>query len=290
MKVAVFADIHSNYHAFNACFEDAKKQDVEAFIFLGDYVTDLAYPQKTMDLVYKINESYPCYLVRGNREAYMLNCLEGKANFQKGSKSGSLLYSYENLRQKDFDFFKILPIYQKIEIDGVKIEIAHATKSSDRYYFLENDDLIDDVFNQMESHYLLTAHSHEQYIKTKDSKMIINPGSMGVPLHSNGLTQYAILTIINQEITCELIQISYDIKKSIEDQFKSGLVNYAKYWAISILYNLLTGDNVTIDLLNKVNSLAEEKNSSTKDESLWKQAFDEMGFSENKNEIIKNWS
>lgn len=58
-KVALMSDIHSNYHAFKACYEDAVKCGAACFIFLGDYISDLAEPQKTMDLVYKIQADYP---------------------------------------------------------------------------------------------------------------------------------------------------------------------------------------------------------------------------------------
>ena len=54
MRVAVLSDIHSNYYAFKACYEDAIKCGAEMFIFLGDYVSDLSEPQRTMDLVYEI--------------------------------------------------------------------------------------------------------------------------------------------------------------------------------------------------------------------------------------------
>ena len=71
MKVAVFSDIHSNYHAFWACCQDALAQNAQHFIFLGDYVSDLADPRKTMDLVYVIQQKYPTVCLRGNRERYM---------------------------------------------------------------------------------------------------------------------------------------------------------------------------------------------------------------------------
>lgn len=57
MRVAVLSDIHSNYHAFKACYVDAVKCGAESFIFLGDYISDLAEPQRTMDLVYEIQSS-----------------------------------------------------------------------------------------------------------------------------------------------------------------------------------------------------------------------------------------
>ena len=94
MMVALLSDIHSNYYAFKACYEDAIKCGAEMFIFLGDYVSDLSEPQRTMDLVYEIQSKYPTICLRGNREGYMLDCESGRSSFIRGSKSGSLLFTY----------------------------------------------------------------------------------------------------------------------------------------------------------------------------------------------------
>ncbi|MDF2889187.1 MAG: metallophosphoesterase [Lacrimispora sp.] len=56
MKIGVLADIHSNYHGFRACYEEAVKRGVDQFLFLGDYVSDCAYPEKTMELLYHIRD------------------------------------------------------------------------------------------------------------------------------------------------------------------------------------------------------------------------------------------
>ena len=106
MRVAVLSDIHSNYYAFKACYEDAIKCGTEMFIFLGDYVSDLSEPQRTMDLVYEIQSNYPTICLRGNREGYMLDCESARSSFTRGSKSGSLLFTYEHLRKKDLEFIR----------------------------------------------------------------------------------------------------------------------------------------------------------------------------------------
>ena len=72
LKIAVLADIHANYVALQKCVDYARERDVTRFIFLGDYVGDLAYPQKTMELIYKMKEQYECYFVKGNKEDYWL--------------------------------------------------------------------------------------------------------------------------------------------------------------------------------------------------------------------------
>ena len=181
MRVAVLSDIHSNYYAFKACYEDAVKCGAQSFIFLGDYISDLSEPRRTMDLVYEIQSNYPTACLRGNREGYMLDCESGGSSFARGSKSGSLLFTYDHLRKKDLDFIRGLKISDTVVIDGVRIEIAHAAMDNDRYYFDSNDGRTAEIFPQMKCDYLLTGHSHKQYIQRNGGKTIINPGSVGRP-------------------------------------------------------------------------------------------------------------
>ena len=99
MKLAVLADVHANHVALQKCIEYALERDITTFIFLGDYVGDLAYPKKMMELIYRLRSQYPCYFVKGNKEDYWLNY---RANGEQGwkdrdSTTGCLLYTYQEL-------------------------------------------------------------------------------------------------------------------------------------------------------------------------------------------------
>lgn len=284
-KAAVFSDIHANYHAFAACYQHAVEHGADCFIFLGDYILDLADPQKTLDLVYEIQSKHPTVCLRGNRERYMLECKNGTASFQKGSKTGSLLYTYQQLRDRDFAFFDSLPIYDRIELNGIPFEIAHATKEEDRYYFEETDGKMDCVFPQMDANYMLTGHSHKQYIQHWGEKTIINPGSIGVPRRYGYLTQYAMLEFAGQGVDCALYQIPYDVKAMIHRQFESGLMEYAPYWAIGILYDVLTGEEYALKLLERVLEYADGDEAVIRDEQIWCQFAGEMGMKFTEKEI-----
>ena len=272
MRVAVLSDIHSNYYAFKACYEDAIKCGAEIFIFLGDYVSDLSEPQRTMDLVYEIRSKYPTVCLRGNREGYMLDCEDGRSNFTRGSKSGSLLFTYEHLRKKDLEFIRGLKISDIIEVEGVRIEIAHAAMDNDRYYFDGNDGHTADIFPQMKCDYLLTGHSHKQYIKQNAEKTIINPGSVGIPQDGTRNPKYALLDVADGTVSCEFREVPYDMTDAIHSQFASGLVDYAKYWAIGILYDIITGEECVLKLLSTV-----ENTGDFADEEIWRSSA--MGLS-----------
>ena len=279
--VAMFSDIHGNYHAFKACYEDAIKHGAEQFVFLGDYISDCADPRKTMDLVYEIRELFSTVCLRGNRERYMLECEQGISSFSRGSKTGSLLYTYDNLRQQDFDFFKGLKIYDTIKINGVVFEITHAAKDDDRCYFEGDGTKIEGIFSEMKAAYLLTGHSHRQYIRTHNGKTILNPGSVGIPQGGNRWPSYALLQVEDGDVSIQLRQVPYDITAVIHAQFENGLVEYSHCWGISILYDIITGEEYTIRLLENVC-----KNGDVSDEEAWYREAAKMGMKFTEREII----
>lgn len=281
IKAAVFSDIHSNYHAFKACFDDAVAKGCNYFIFLGDYVSDLAEPERTMDLVYEIQSRYPTVCLRGNRERYMLEHEQDCLSFVPGSKSGSLLFTYEHLRMKDLDFFRNLPISGFVSLGGITFEIAHASMEDDRYYFEGNDPNTEIVFQKMQHSFLLTSHSHKQYIRSLSGKTIINPGSVGVPHGGSIWPKYAIVDIVNSSVSCTLCEVQYDIRKVIHSQFSRGLVDRAKYWAIGVLYDLITGEEWVLKLLKQV-----EISGNVHDEAVWHNAAVQLGMHLSEAKII----
>ncbi len=73
MQIAVFSDIHGNHAAFEQCVKYALTNNIDKFIFLGDYLGEFPYPQKTMEMIYDLKEKYTCYFIRGNKEDYWIN-------------------------------------------------------------------------------------------------------------------------------------------------------------------------------------------------------------------------
>ena len=72
MKIAVLSDIHGNHFALEKCIEEIKNRQIDKLIFLGDYLGELAYPQKTMNIINTLRQCYECYFVRGNKEDYWI--------------------------------------------------------------------------------------------------------------------------------------------------------------------------------------------------------------------------
>lgn len=70
-KIAVIGDIHSNHIALEKCISHALERKADEFLFLGDYISDCPYPQRTMKVIYEMDRKYNCRFIRGNREDYI---------------------------------------------------------------------------------------------------------------------------------------------------------------------------------------------------------------------------
>ena len=132
MDIAVFSDIHANHSAFQACFDKACEKGITNFVLLGDYVTDCPNPQKTMEMIYMMQKFFNVWIVRGNREEYLLDYRKkGESGWKKGSASGTLLYTYNNMTDRDLNFFDSLPIYSMWKQKGMpSFELCHGSPNS----------------------------------------------------------------------------------------------------------------------------------------------------------------
>ena len=245
MKMAVMSDIHGNYIALQKCIDYALNRDVDTFIFLGDYVGELAYPQKTMEIIYALKEKYRCFFVKGNKEDYWLDY---QTNGEKGwnecdSTTGSLYYTYDNLIDKDLEFFKSLSHTSELEFDEFpSLTICHGSPQRVNEKLLPNNEKTLAIMEENASSYILCGHSRVQGKIEHKGKVVLNAGAVGVSLHGDGKAQFLILEGSEQKWNYEFISLEYDVEKVIEDLYISGLMQKAPAWCKVSEHLLRTGE------------------------------------------------
>ena len=111
-RYGLISDVHGNYKALEAFLKYIEEYPVDGIICLGDYVTDSPYPEKTMSLLYDMREEFPCYMLRGNREDYLLNNRDNNLGWKPSSANGALYYTLKHMTKKDLDFFANLPTHR----------------------------------------------------------------------------------------------------------------------------------------------------------------------------------
>lgn len=246
MDLAVLSDIHGNYIAFEKCVEYALSRGVKSFAFLGDYVGELAYPEKTMKMIFEMAEKYDCYFIKGNKEDYWIDYYNnGELGWKdKDSTTGSLLYTYQHLVEKDLNFFKGLPISKKISIKNMpSFTICHGSPYAANQKLVPDNDKIFETLNAVDTSMIICGHTHIQAKFDINGKTVLNAGSVGVPLYSNRKSQFLILHQIDKQWKEEFISMEYDVEKVIEELHLSGLNKLAPYWCI-MTENLLRNGNI----------------------------------------------
>lgn len=283
MNIAVLSDIHGNYVALQECINYAMNNKIDTFIFLGDYVGELAYPKKTMEILYSLSEKYKCYFVKGNKEDYWIDYKKnGEIGWlENDSTTGSLYYTYHNLSKKDLDFFEALPIKMEIEFEDLKpITICHGSPLKVNEKLLPENENTFSIMERNENNYILCGHTHIQGIIVHAGKVVLNSGSVGVSLHGNGKAQFMILHGTSEHWDYEFVSLTYDVEKVIKELHTSGLYEKSPYWC-KVSENLLrTGETPHGTVLAKAMAICKQKYGECTwpnvPEECWEQAVKEM--------------
>lgn len=285
IRIAVMADIHSNYEAFKTCVNKTEKTGICNYIFLGDYLGDMAYPQKTLQLMQYLKEKYNCVFIRGNKEEYWINHRKNKdEKWELGnSGSGMLCYNYENLFDEDIDFFEKIPISLTIKYEGYpEFTVCHGSPFRVNQSMRSDHNYIDELTAKLPTKLTICGHSHYREDYIRNNNRVINPGSVGLPLGcGRAVAQFMILNGHGGLWEPEFLSLPYDIEKTIAEMDEEKLYEKAPCWYKMTKHMLMTGDNLYVAAIRKAKELYFNDTGITiwKDfpEEYWERALGEFG-------------
>lgn len=239
MKVAVFSDVHSNYWILKKSIKMCKNEGISTFIFLGDYITDGFMDYYVLKLIRK----YGTYIIRGNREQYILD-IKQKGQKNNGYKNmNPLFYTLENLKKKDFIYIKSLLKEDIIKLNGIHILLTHGHNPSINLY---DERTLDKLIDTYHFDICLSGHSHIFKSKKYKGKYFMNPGSIGFPL-DGPFYSYGILDLDNLSFEKRKIEVKGYIKKISFRYLKSDYYQKNKQWC-NLLLNQMNDGRGYIDI------------------------------------------
>ncbi|MBP1544321.1 MAG: metallophosphoesterase family protein [Oscillospiraceae bacterium] len=272
MKLAAIGDIHSNHIALEACIRWVRRHDIDGIVFLGDYVTDCPYPQKTVDILQAVSKEYKCFFIRGNREDYLLKHRASPSGWKQGSRSGALLYTYNSLDGAALDWFSQMPV--ELDIFG-SIHTVHVPPYHTPRQKQPPEELLEAAVQGMTSSVLLCAHSHYPLVYRQDGRLIVNCGSLGVPNGETGAF-FAVLEYTDRW-DAEIIHLDYDIEAVCGGFGESGMLNMSGMWGLGTMKMLRTGREYAVDCSDEVARLLALYPDRTENEELWTEAARNIG-------------
>lgn len=245
MKIAVISDIHSNLLAFNLVLNDLKKENVDKFLFLGDYITD----GEDGDEILEIVKNTADYAILGNREKYIINYSPEK---KKYNNYKTIAHTYESLSKESIQYIKTLKEYYIIEINNQKVLMIHG----DGYLKDINDifSTFDAIIAKFDFDICLFGHSHKYLYKKYKNKIFINPGSVGQPT-DYPTYKYCIIEF-SDSINVKLREIS--VNNSFNDfKLKYQKTSFYKenyVWANLILKGIQDGQDYCAPFIQHLNN------------------------------------
>ena len=192
-------------------------------------ITDFPFTNEIIDIIKNLTP----YVVKGNREEYLLNYEKTKDSkiWQTLQHSGICCY-YNHLRADNIDYIRSLPEQLVLEFEGVTIKAVHASPDSITELVYFNTPRMEEIFNNLEEQVLVFGHTHRlASFETKNNKTIVQAGALGMHNNELGKAQYTILTCEQGHVKVEPRTLDYDInilKNRIREN--GGVYKEARTW------------------------------------------------------------
>ena len=231
MKVAIISDIHGNLVSLNAVLTDIKRQGVDDIICLGDVATLGPQPSEVIQRLMTLD----CQFIMGNHETYLFDIEQGRAYMNETWFINALTWCLERLSEDELNFLRTFHPILKFRLDSQKTIISyHGSPRSNEENILPttpNEDL-EKMLAGYHGTVMMGGHTHVQLIRSFNGRLILNPGSVGMPfeampfIHSPRVlpwAEYAILSFNHGVLGVDLRRVPINMRLVKEAALKAQM-------------------------------------------------------------------
>jgi predicted phosphodiesterase len=228
MRIALFADIHSNLEALESVLADARIHGCTHHICLGDIVGYSADPAACIGLVRSLN----CPVVKGNHDEQA--AMSGPSTGFTELADIAIKWTRRQLGDTEKEWLRSLRLQRVIR----DFTVVHATLDTPhKWGYIETPSVAAASFTYQHTPVCFFGHTHEpfmfktgiavrrqNYDKFKVSpgtQYLVNVGSVGQPRDGDWRAAYAIYQPETGEV--ELRRIPYDIEATQRKILAAGL-------------------------------------------------------------------
>lgn len=279
MKIAVLADVHSNFVALQAAAEHLARWQPDQVILAGDLVNRGPRPAECLEFFQARASQAGWLTVRGNHEEYVI---------EQGSPDAPVSGPpYETHRASRWTYQRLgydlqplldMPFQQSVFApDGSELRVVHASMCGNRdgiYPHTPDEQLAGQVAPAPTV--LCVGHTHRPLVRKIGNTLVVNAGSVGLPFDGNQELAYAQITWQSGEWRAEIVRLQYDVEQARADFFDHGYYVEAGPLVQLVLVELLTARSMLFGWSYRYQSRAEQGSISMQD-SVQEFLFDEFG-------------
>ena len=183
----------------------------------------------------------------------LISSSESVTNLFIATTTGILKYVYDQLNDDDIDMFEAMPIEMTLKYDGLpRFTICHGSPFKVNQSMRPDYEYIDNLLENMPSNLIICGHFHIQTDYVRNDVRVINPGAVGVALHSNSLAQFMTLTGKDGHWEPQFFSVGYDVDKVIDEMEKERLDFKAPGWFRMTKNLLTTGEKSIVNFISEV--------------------------------------
>lgn len=177
-SVAVLSDVHGVLPVLDSVLAEPDVEGVELVVVTGDHAAG-PMPVPVLDRLTGLGDR--CRLVRGNADRELVDVRAGQ-----WSEHPEARWAAEQLRPDQIHLLAGLPHPVRLEIDGFgPVVFCHGTPRDDDEVVLVDTRLEKwtEVFAELDPQVrtVVCGHTHMPFVRLVDRRLVINPGSIGMP-------------------------------------------------------------------------------------------------------------
>ena len=270
MKYAIISDIHGNLPAFKAVLEDAKAQNADMYLLLGDYTSGYPWGNDVTEVIRGLS---PAVVIGGNGEGYLSDLRQRNETDFSHNQFKPVYWAYRSLTADNIKYLTELPETAVVPHVNDKIHLSHTVSmvhhkqvadffnphnfhimmtsapiTHDEYLIRAKEALLScpealAEINALPKEIYLFGHNHIQFHMEHDGRLFINPGSCGDAIDWNPTAAYTLLTCTDESWAVKERRIQYDLNIVANGLKTSGFSAYSPMWSEIIRLQLLTAKN-----------------------------------------------
>ncbi len=185
MRVAVLSDIHGVLPALEAVLAEPDVMAADLVVLTGDLASG-PQPAETLDMLTALGDR--AVWVRGNADRELVAF---RADAQTSMPDAISPWAAEQLRDDQVELLAGLPLFASVEVSGLGTTVfCHATPRDDEEVVLVDSRPARwaEVFADLDASVraVVCGHTHMPFARLADRRLVVNPGSIGMPYGGAG--------------------------------------------------------------------------------------------------------
>ena len=251
MKIAIFADVHGNYHALEAVLDDIERERVDVTVCAGDMINP--FPDSLR--VWRKLKALNIPMVRGNHEDYILTYHNSPADneIRTGVQFKPVQLLAQQLDAQTLAEIAALPLSLTIPGPGDDdVLVCHASPSSNsRSYAIHFDNEMTGDLTRISAKTIVGGHIHMQWEQRWQDKWLLLTGSVGLAFEGVAAADYLLLRRQNGRWRAEFRAVPYNRQAAADALTKNGFLRQGGPIAWLMFDELATSEMRLVPFLSK---------------------------------------